>query len=164
MTKSTYIIDNKNPKIDSIATNLIKELNSWVQEAKNKQSSFQVTLEPYKEKRSGKQLAAYWVLIKVVKDWMNNPEHGDSNNYSDKQVSDWVKIKAGHCLMVGGSSNGHYPLNNISMAKSISDKSDCTRDDMARIINWIVIFGAEMDIPNCEIKDDELDKLLKYYE
>ncbi len=163
MTKSTYIIDSKNPKIYSVVANFLKELNSWVREAKNKQSSFQVTLEPYKEKRSRNQLAAYWCLIKVVKEWMNSPERGDFNNYSDKEVSDWVKISAYHFSYIKNvdmiSLDGNIPI-----AKSISDRSDCTRADMERIINWIIQFGAEWSIPNCEIKDGELDKLLKYYE
>ncbi len=48
--------------------------------------------------------------------------------------------------------------------RSISNKGDVTKIEMELLLNTVLKFGADNDIPNCEIKNGELDKLLKFYE
>ena len=100
--------------------------------------------------RSGQQLRAYWALIGVVRLWMN--EQG--NKFSDENVSDYFKIKSGH----------YTAIDNQIISKSISNKSDCTKEQMEAIINTILQFGAENDIKGCEIADEEFGQLLRFYQ
>lgn len=48
--------------------------------------------------------------------------------------------------------------------RSISDKGDVTKQEMERLLNCILKFGAENDVPNCEIKSTELERMLKAYD
>lgn len=110
---------------------------------------FEVEIRELKKKRSGQQLKAYWVLVISVLVWMN--EKG--NTFTSHQVSDWFKIQAGHCSEIEGQL----------IPKSISGKSDCTKEQMQQLINIILVFGAENLIDGCEIEDLELAELLNYY-
>lgn len=83
---------------------------------------------------------------------MNKQKEG--NCFSSKEVDQYFKIVAGH----------YTNINGIILAKSIADKSSCTKEQMEALITEIIKFGAENDIPNCFIRDDELAALLKFYE
>lgn len=111
---------------------------------------FEIEIREICKKRSGRQLKAYWALINKVKNWMNS--HG--NNYTKEQVSDYFKVTVGHVSEVEG----------ITLPGSIANKSDCTKEQMEKLINEITKFGAEHDIEDCYIRDDELAELLKFYE
>lgn len=111
---------------------------------------FEVEIREVGKKRSGQQLKAYWVLIALITDYMN--EQG--NWFSPEEVSSWVKIQANHYHWVGGEK----------IARSIANKSDATVDDMKKIINFILHFGIEHNIRGCEISNAELDALLRFYE
>ena len=134
---------------DSMKAVLVAKLNECVHNAKIKKGTFQVEIGPFKQKRSHPQLAAYWCLIKVAKKFMN--ERG--NTFTSDEVSDWFKIRAKHCKDVKG----------VLLPKSIANKSDCSRDDMQKIINNILEFGQHFNVYGCEIKQDDLDVLLNYY-
>lgn len=102
------------------------------------------------KRRSGQQLKAYWVLINLITEYMN--EQG--NLFSPEEVSSWVKIQSGHYHWVEGEK----------IARSIANKSDATVDDMKKIINFILHFGIEHNIRGCEISNAELDALLRFYD
>ncbi len=114
------------------------------------EKNFEIEIRQVGKKRSGNQLRAYWVLINLITDYMN--EQG--NFFSPEEVSSWVKIQANHYHWVGGEK----------IARSIANKSDATVDDMKKIINFILDFGIEHNIRGCEISNAELDALLKFYE
>ncbi|MBO4516754.1 hypothetical protein J5751_04990 [bacterium] len=105
--------------------------------------------EKLTNKRSHKQLRSYWMLIKVCKLWM--AEQGQ--HFTDEEVSYYFKIKAGF----------FNEFNGVKMAKSISDKSHCTKQEMENLINTILDFGAENGIEDCYIESQEMEELLKYY-
>lgn len=100
-------------------------------------------------KRSKPQLRAYWVLIRAVKRWME--EQG--NVYNENEVSDFLKIEAGFYLEIAGKK----------IPKSISNKSNITVLEMEQLINYILQFGAEMQIADCVIKNKDLEEMLNYF-
>ena len=109
--------------------------------------SFAVTISDVK--RSKPQLRAYWVLVRAVKKWMQ--EQG--NVYSENEVSDFLKIQAGFYSEIAGQK----------IAKSISNKSNITVLEMEQLINYILQFGAEMQIQDCIIKNKDLEEMLNYF-
>ena len=109
---------------------------------------FQVTISP--PKRSGQQLKGYWVLIRIVKDWMT--EQG--NNFTDEEVSNYFKIRAGHYSNIGG----------VQTPKSISNKSSITVLEMEKLLREIEIFGASNEIPNCYLEDQAKKEMLNWLE
>jgi len=45
---------------------------------------------------------------------------------------------------------------------SLANKGDITKSEMELLINTVLEFGAENNIPNCYIRDGELERLLKF--
>lgn len=111
---------------------------------------FEVEIRSVGNKRSGQQLKAYWVLINLITDYMND----QGNLFSPEEVSSWVKIQSGHYHWVGGEK----------IARSIANKSAATVEEMRKIINFIIHFGIEHNIKGCDISNAELDNLLRFYE
>jgi hypothetical protein len=109
-----------------------------------------IDVEPLFNKRTSPQLRSFWLLIRACKVFMNST----GNNFTDEEVSYYFKIKANHCTELDG----------VKMAKSISDKSLATKEQMENLINTILDFGAENEIDNCEITSSEMQELLKYYD
>ena len=109
--------------------------------------SFAITISNVK--RSKPQLRAYWVLVRAVKRWMQ--EQG--NVYSENEVSDFLKIQAGFYSEIAGQK----------IAKSISNKSNITVLEMESLINSILKFGAEMQVEDCIIKNQDLEEMLNYF-
>jgi hypothetical protein len=106
--------------------------------------------EPFSKKRSKNQLRAYWRLIHIVKNYMNND---CGNEFTSEQISDWFKIISGF----------YTDFEGIYLPKSISDKSKCTKEDMKNLINRIINFGVENDIEDCFITDSEWKEILNDY-
>lgn len=115
----------------------------------NFKNDFEIEVKKICKKRSGQQLRAYWRLIHVLKNWMN--EQG--NLFTDEQVSAWVKIQAGHYQEIQGDR----------IAKSIANKSDAIVEDMIRIIEFIIDFGKNWGIKDCFIATNEYDEILDFY-
>lgn len=134
------IIRNYNQLVD-----LFKKLKPKVEK-----EPFIIDCEPLINKRSGQQLRAYWLLIQIVKMWMN--EKG--NNFSNEEVSCWFKIKAGF----------YTEINGLKIPKSISDKACCTKDDMKNLIDCILDFGIKNDIDNLFIDSYDYQSLMDYYD
>jgi hypothetical protein len=109
-----------------------------------------IDVESLFNKRTNPQLRAFWLLIKVCKIFMNTK----GNNFTDEEVAYYFKIKAGH----------YTELDNVKMAKSISDKSLTTKEEMENLINAILDFGAENELEDCQISSYEMQELLKYYD
>lgn len=109
-----------------------------------------IDVESLFNKRSNPQLRAYWLLIRACKVFMNSK----GNDFSDEEVSYYFKIKANH----------YTELNEVKIAKSISDKSLTTKEEMEKLINTILDFGCENEIEDCQITSNEMKELLKYYE
>jgi hypothetical protein len=109
-----------------------------------------LTTEPVIEKRTGKQLRAYWRLINVVKNFMN---HDCGNNFTAEHVSHWFKLKSGFFVI----------HENEKLPKSISDNSDCKREDMINILENILDFGRTFDIKDCFLMNDEWEEILRNY-
>ena len=128
----------------SIANNAKDQIDEQVRY----KNSFQVTISP--PKRSGQQLKGYWVLIRIVKDWMI--EQG--NNFTDEEVSNYFKIRAGHYSNIGG----------VQTPKSISNKSSITVLEMEKLLREIEIFGASNEIPNCYLEDRAKKEMLNWLE
>lgn len=150
MTNPLYIFTQKNRNNwQSIITTLNHKLhNEWMKQFKD---DFQVEIKKVDKKRSGKQLRAYWRLIRVVKNFMN--EQG--NLFSDEEVSDWFKLRADHYVEITEGEK---------IPKSIANKSDCSVEQMRKIIETIIAFGENYNIQDCYIRDEELEELLKFYQ
>lgn len=134
-----------------IKTNLIQTLDEWRDEAITfGKLDFQIEIRKLSKKRSDNQLRSYWRLIRVVKNFMN--EHG--NLFNDEEVSNWIKVRAGHYQEIKGEK----------IPKSIANKSSCTVEQMRTIIEFILAFGIEYNIQDCYIRDEELEDLLKFYQ
>ena len=126
----------------SIANNAKDQIEELVRLKK----SFQVNIgDP---KRSGQQLKGYWVLIRIVKDWLVD----QGNDMTDKQVSDYFKIEAGH----------YTELNGVKTAKSISNRSSVTVQEMEMILRKIESFGIEFGIEGCYLKNKEEEELFNW--
>ena len=110
---------------------------------------FEIEVRRVSKKRSGKQLRSYWLLVRVIKDYMNS----QGNIFTNDQVSDWVKINAGHYAEVDG----------LKIAKSIAGKSDATVDDMVKILEFMLNFGIEHNIRDCFIASTEYDEIINFY-
>ena len=105
------------------------------------QEPFIINVEKLYNKRTAPQLRSFWLLINIIKVWMN--EQG--NNFTKEDVATYFKLKAGFYKVIDG----------VKIAKSIADKSNTTKEDMAEIINCILDFG---------IDSYELEQILKLYE
>ncbi len=79
--------------------------------------------------------------------------NAQGNYFTDEAVSGYFKIESGHCSVV----------NMQSIPKSISNKSDCSVEQMEKLITTILIFGAEHGIDGCEIEDSDFKNILNYY-
>lgn len=127
---------------------------------------FQVEIKPLNI-RSKNALKAYWVLIGSIVKWDAN-----NNGYKQKVWDEWFKREAGLTEKIDliplwkikyGNDYDKYGKRYLEKTRSISNKGDVTKEEMERLINCVLKFGAENNVPNCEIRNDELDKLLEFY-
>lgn len=143
-------IHTQQPSWKSKRDKIIEILDKALYRAARLKKDFEIEFRRIDSKRSNNQLRSYWRLINIVMNWMNY--HG--NNFTNDQVSDVFKIKAGHFI----------EHDSIKIPKSIANGSYCTSEQMNKIIQCILEFGIEHEIEDCEIDNVELDALLKFYE
>lgn len=110
---------------------------------------FEIEIHRVSKKRSGQQLRSYWRLVRIIKDYMNSL----GNKFSDEEVSDWIKISAGYFKEIRGEK----------IAKSIANKSDATVEDVKNILEFMLDFGAEHKIRDCNIASTEYDEIINFY-
>jgi hypothetical protein len=110
---------------------------------------FVVKIEKYSSKGSDKQLRSYWMLINIVRGYMND----QGNNYSQEEVSDYFKINSSHYRVIGSNK----------IPRSIKKSSKTTVEEMKGLITTILEFGKDHCIKNCHIEDQALKELLTYY-
>lgn len=109
-----------------------------------------INIDLFYKKNSNQQLRAYWRLIKVCKNFMNNL----GNKFNDEEVSTYFKIKSGHYIEV----------DDVKLPRSIALESGTTTKDMKHIIDVILEFGLDNEIEDCYIENQEMEELLKYYD
>ena len=126
---------------------IFQNLRAWIE-----RTGFDIEITPkkYNKNRSSNQLRAYWVLINVVKNWMNS----QGNSYTEDNVSDYFKWKSGYCIEIEGEM----------VVKSIANQSNCSVEEMEKLITTILEFGIKNGIDGCEIDDLELKSILNYYQ
>ena len=110
---------------------------------------FEVEVRLISKKRSGAQLKSFWRLVRVIRDYMNSK----GNFFNDEEIAAWIKISAGH----------FHTINGEKIAKSIANKSTTTVDDMIRILEFMLDFGAEHKIKDCYIASTEYDEIINFY-
>jgi len=108
--------------------------------AKNKEP-FNVLIQPILEKKTGKQLRYYWVIISIITEWAN--EQG--NNLTKEEMSNEMKR-----LFFYKTATINNKTSKV--LKSISNQSPTNIEEMKEFINKIVLWCAEwgIDIPFCD--------------
>lgn len=138
----------KNEKHDefSLKINNVKQRAlSYFQNGKD----FEVVLQDMQEKRSPKQLRGFWRLIDCIRDSLEERGHF----FFSDEIKDLMLEKAGHVRVVEG----------ITIVRSISNKSDTTKEDMRNIIDCILKYAIEKGIHNCYLEEREMVELINYY-
>ena len=114
----------------------------------------------------GGAMPGYWVLITVLQEYLL----GEGNmymvdNYStiynvniQERLSDWVKVEAGHCDVVKVKER------DFAEPRSIAYKSDCTWQDMKKLLDFLLRFGEENGIMGLELKAKDKDKIKKGFD
>lgn len=115
----------------------------------NKNEPVEITIENQHLTRTQKQLRSFWLLINKTKSWMN--EQG--NNFTQEQVCYYFKIKSGL----------YEEKDGIKMPKSISNFGGVSKQEMKQLIDTVLEFGIDNNIPDCIIEPYELSSLLENY-
>lgn len=128
-----------------------EQLKDYITKLNNYNLKEPITIEVEKlyKNKTNQQLRSFWMLIRIVKLWMN--EKG--NNFTDEEVKNYFLIKSGH----------YQEINNVKLAKSIANTSNTTKQDMTNIINNILEFGIDNNITDCYIDSYDLESLLNNY-
>lgn len=143
-----FLFEQKNKPKWNCIVNTMSEVFRQLKQDSSK--DFIVIIDNYSPKKSDKQLRSYWMLINSVVRYMRD----QGNNFSQEEVSNWFKIKSGHCRDIGEEK----------VPKSISNKSETSKEQMQNLINVILDFGLEHNIRDCHIEPYELQILLNNYE
>lgn len=110
----------------------ISDLESLINTARSRESfkPVRVTVKNYKRSKTPPQHRAYWVAVSQLKKAFI--EAGYDTN--EKEVHEFVKKKCGYTKIMHGEM----------IAKSIADTSkDATREELKRLIDFILRFSAE---------------------
>ena len=128
-----------------------EQLKDYITKLNNYNLKEPITIEVEKlyKNKTNQQLRSFWMLIRIVKLWMN--EKG--NNFTDEEVKNYFLIKSGH----------YQEINNVKLAISIANTSNTTKQDMTNIINNILEFGIDNNITDCYIDSYDLESLLNNY-
>lgn len=108
-----------------------------------------VEVEKFSNQRTNKQLRSFWLLISVVRNYFL--ENG--NQWSSEDVANYFKIKSGLYQEIDG----------VKIPLSIADKAHRTKEQMEMLIDCILEFGAENNIENCYLLDEEREAILSSY-
>ena len=114
---------------------------SNIKDFAKKNEPFNVIIKPVANKRTSKQLRYYWIVIHKIQQFLN--ENG--NHLSEDQVSDIMKSLFYYDIITMPDDKQRKVL------KSISDKSETDKTEMADFITKIIVYCAEwsIDIPIC---------------
>lgn len=183
MTSKEYILKASNVRIQEVKAALIQDLNERI----GVREDFEVKIEPI-DFRSIPALKAYWMMIDRVVKWDE-----DDNGFKKSVWHEWFIREAAlteeidmmkiwrmkckpHPLQIDGRQYvyfdpklckfivlGQLGHRYFNKARSISNKGDVTKEEMSRLLMTVIKFGAENDIPDCFIKDTELENMLKGY-
>ena len=128
-----------------------EQLKDYITKLNNYNLKEPITIEVEKlyKNKTNQQLRSFWMLIRIVKLWMN--EKG--NNFTDEEVKNYFLIKSGH----------YQEINNVKLAKSIANTRNTKKQDMTNIINNILEFGIDNNITDCYIDSYDLESLLNNY-
>jgi hypothetical protein len=182
MTKNSFVFKKSNQsQWKSIAVECYRSIQSCLGGHKE----FQIEIKPYSF-RSLNALRAYWVLINSIVKW-DKDNHGFKSDIWDE----WFKREAGLIEVIDLMTfwevkynkynishptqlNTDYQAYNdekcivlgkryIEKTKSISNKGDVTKEEMERLLNCVLKFGAKNEVPNCFIDDGEKEKMLSKF-
>ena len=102
-----------------------------------------INVKKIQEKRTSPQLKYYWVLINIIKDWINEEQ---GRNLTDEKASDIMKGMFFYDVLEIGSKK-------IKSLKSIADKSETDKLEMKDFIEKIIEFCGEYGIIIPEYKE-----------
>lgn len=138
MTKDILFFKRENKDHWPVVKNTLHHLiRKWSSGNKD----FQIVLEELEHKRSNTQLATYWRLIDVVRRWMNEEDGGYI--YDKEQVSDYFL----HEIGLGKVKDGRV------LVRSLSSSGSITTEEMNKLIECVLEFGARHGIEGCEIRN-----------
>jgi hypothetical protein len=141
-----YILHNS-LDLASFTAGALTKINKYLNKPNAK--PLVLTCEELVPKGTENQLRAYWRLIEACRYFIN----AQGNNFTKEDVSEILLQRAGHFKEYEG----------LRKARSISLKSDTTKEDMTHILESILLFGVEFEIEGCSLVQDEWDSLLKNY-
>lgn len=141
MSKDIIIYKYKTNDWEDRTQELMNKLTKWGLSKKD----FVVELKEYSRK-TGKQNRGYWKLISIYQRFINS----FGNDFTLKEVSNWVKVQAGYCREINGTL----------VAKSIAN---CNKSEMQMIIEWLHARGQAKDIKGLYLTTSEYDELLNNY-
>lgn len=108
-----------------------------------------IEVEKLINKRTDKQLRTVWMLISIITLYFRD----NGNNYTAEEVMNYFKIESGL----------YKEINNVKIPLSISDKAKRTKKEMNNLIECILKFGAENNIDNCYLNNEEILSILDNY-
>lgn len=116
-----------------------------LQEMFAKDGALSVEIKALKNKRTNPQLNYYWLCIRYICDHFNN----EGNEYTEEQVSDQLK----QMFYFNVINFAGKPKKSL---KSISNKSDTDKKEMADFITKIIVWCNENQIilPECDYNID----------
>ena len=111
----------------------------------------------------GGTMPAYWVLISILRDsfldqgnMLAYDEYGCHYNVNDeKRLSEWVKVMAGHCDII------EHEGRKYAIGREIKYNSNCTWQDMKKLLDFLLRYGQENGIIGLELKPKDQDKIKK---
>lgn len=132
------------------------------QQKKNLWGAFKVALKAWgttkkdfeiviREPKNEGALRTYWMLIDIIVKW----SFDEGNLFDKKQWDYYFKMKAGHSEQ----------MNSEFVPRSIANDSNCTWEDMKRLINYIIAYGKDPDhiIVGLEITSKQEQEFINYY-
>jgi len=111
---------------------------------------FEIVIQDIQQERSPKQLRGFWKLIECIREYLE-----DKGEFLFKdEIKTFFLEKSGHVKVIEG----------VTIARSISNNSGTTKEEMAKIITTILNFAIDRNIENCYLEDQEYRDLINYYQ
>ena len=144
MSKYTFIFTPENKEE---WPRLRKELRTLQQTLMSFKGGLELTISEIKEDKSYKQLRGFHRLIDLLvpyfKDWTGELWNRD-------EVKDYIKRRNGYCKTMKG----------IDVVKSCKN---ATKEEMMGLIEEVIKFAAEVDIPNVLLDESEARDVNQFY-